>query len=156
MITVVKLDPLGNEKIRYKGHLIAYSPASAVVEAKWTLPARDLGYVRFEIGDLFTEYYYVDRWFNIFDIKSANGVRKGWYCNITEPAMIHQDHIEQVDLLLDVWVNPTGETLLLDEDEFTQDTTLSDHQRIGARDGLQALLAMLAARQETFADLANP
>jgi uncharacterized protein len=156
MITVVKLDPLGNEKIRYKGDIITRSPACVVVEATWTLPVRDLAYARFEPGDLFTEYYYVDRWFNIVDIKSANGSRKGWYCNITEPAMIYQDHIKQVDLLLDVWVNPVGETLLLDEDEFTQDTTLNDHQRNGARLGLQALLAMLAARQETFAVLANP
>jgi uncharacterized protein len=155
MITVVKLDPLGNEKIRYKGDIITRSSACVVVEATWTLPARDLAYARFEPGDLFTEYYYVDRWFNIFDIKSANGSRKGWYCNITEPAMIYQDLIKQVDLLLDVWVNPAGETLLLDEDEFTQDTTLNDHQRNGARLGLQALLAMIAARQETFAVLAD-
>ncbi len=155
MITVVKLDPLGNEKIRYKGKVITRSPASAIIEATWTLPARDLGYARFEPGDLFIEHYYVDRWFNIFDIKSANGARKGWYCNIAEPAMIYQDHIKQVDLLLDVWVNPAGEPLLLDEDEFTQDTTLNAQQRNGAGQGLQALLAMLAARQETFAVLAN-
>jgi protein associated with RNAse G/E len=155
VITVVKLDPLGNEKIRYKGKVIMRSPASVVIEAKWTLPARDLGYARFEPGDLFTEYYYVDRWFNIFDIKNATGARKGWYCNIAEPAMIYEDQIKQVDLLLDLWVNPTGETLLLDEDEFMQDTTLNDQQRNGARQGLQALLTMLASRQETFADLAN-
>lgn len=155
VITVVKLDPLGNEKIRYKGEVVTRSPASVVIEATWTLPARDLGYARFEPGDLFTEYYYVDRWFNIFDIKDATGVRKGWYCNIAEPAVIHEDKITQVDLLLDLWVSPAGETLLLDEDEFTQDTTLNDQQRNGARQGLQALLAMLAARQETFADLAH-
>ena len=117
------------------------------------MPVRDLGYTRFEPGDRFIEYYYTDRWFNIFDIASADGVRKGWYCNIAEPAHIASDTIKQVDLLLDVWIDPTGRPLLLDEDEFAAATTLKDEQRIGAQQGLQALLHLLEVRAEPFASL---
>ncbi len=153
MITVVKQNPLGEAKIRYSGEIIEHLSHGVVVQANWTQPARDLGYIVFEPGDQFTEYYYTDRWFNIFEIQYADGTRKGWYCNVAEPARVHNDEIEQIDLLLDVWVYPHGETLLLDEDEFAADTTLTHEQRIGAQEGLQALLQLLAARQEMFSSV---
>ena len=153
MITVIKLNPLGEAKVQYKGEVAEHLPHEVIIKAYWQQPAKDLGYTRFEPGDRFTEYYYTNRWFNIFDIATPGGTRKGWYCNIAQPAVIFEDHIEQIDLYLDVWVNPKGETLILDEDEFASDTTLTEEQRNGARQGLQALLAMIAAGQEAFSSL---
>ena len=153
MVTVVKQNPLGEVKIHYSGDVIQRLAYGVVIQAAWTLPARDLGYTVFEPGDQFTEYYYTNRWFNIFEIQRADGTRRGWYCNVAEPAHIHDDVIEQIDLLLDVWVNPNGELLLLDEDEFAADTTLTDEQRVGAQQGLQALLQLLTMRQEMFSSV---
>ncbi|GAC1389279.1 MAG: hypothetical protein NVSMB38_03020 [Ktedonobacteraceae bacterium] len=153
MITVVKQNPSGEAKIRYSGEIIERLSHGVVIQAGWTLPTRDLGYTVFEPGDQFTEYYYTDRWFNIFDITRSDGTRKGWYCNVAEPAHIHEDVIEQIDLLLDVWVNPQGEALILDEDEFVAATTLTQEQRVGAQHGLQALLHLLATRQEMFSSV---
>ena len=153
MITVIKQDPRGNAKIRYSGEVIEHRKHRVVIRAAWTLPARDLGYTVFEPGDQFTEYYYTDRWYNIFDIVRADGVRKGWYCNVAEPARISDTVIEQIDLLLDLWVDPQGKALVLDEDEFEADTMLTSEQRIGAQQGLQALLQALAMRQEMFASI---
>lgn len=150
MITVTKLNPLGERKIQYQGEVIQSLSHGVVIQAYWKQPTKDLGYTLFEPGDQFIEYYYTDRWFNIFDISSANGTRKGWYCNIAEPAHIRDEQIEQVDLLLDVWVNPKGAPLVLDEDEFESDTTLNDEQRRGARQALQDLLQMIAAQTEPF------
>ncbi len=153
MITVVKQNPLGAVKIQYQGDIIEHLPNGVIIQAYWRHPAKDLGYVRFETGDRFTEYYYNNHWYNIFDIASPEGVRKGWYCNVAEPAVIYSDHIKQIDLHLDVWVTPRGETLLLDEDEFAEDTTLSEAQRHGAQQGLQDLLQVIAARQEVFSSI---
>jgi len=150
MITVVKQNPRGEAKIQYSGEVIERSSHGIVIAALWRHAAKDLGYTRFEPGDRFIEYYYADRWYNIFDISSPGGTRKGWYCNIAEPASIYIDHIEQIDLLLDVWVNPDGKALVLDEDEFNADTTLSDEQRNGARQGLGDLLELIAARKAPF------
>lgn len=152
IITVIKRDPAGREKTRYQGSVLERLPNGLVIQASWTLPTKDLGYTRFEPGDRFIEYYYTDRWFNIFDIASATGQRKGWYCNVTEPAKIQRESIEQIDLLLDVWVNPAGEILILDEDEFAEDTTLSAEQRIEAQRGLQAILSLQEKRQEMFSE----
>jgi len=154
MITVVKQDPHGVAILHYHGEIVQQLPTGVVIQAEWTQATKELGYTRFEPGDRFTEYYYSDRWFNIFAIAGANGKLKGWYCNITQPATIFNDRIEQIDLFLDVWVNPAGVPLLLDEDEFTSTTMLSAEQRNGARAGLQALLQLLAAKSEAFSPLA--
>ncbi len=150
MITVIKLDPHGQLKTQYEGEILTQTAYQTVIQASWTSPTRDLGYTRFEPGDRFIEYYYTNRWFNIFDIASASGTRKGLYCNITEPAHIFGNRIEQVDLLLDVWVNPSGTPLILDEDEFAQALLISAEQRTGATQGLQALLHMLAEHLPPF------
>jgi hypothetical protein len=149
VITVIKQDSQGTEKIRYHGELVERLPTGIVILAEWTLPTKELGYARFEPGDTFTEYYYSDRWYNIFAILDADGKCKGWYCNVAQPATIFAEHIEQIDLLLDVWVNPDGEPLVLDEDEFAA-ATLNEEQRTGACEGLRKLLELLETRSEAF------
>lgn len=150
MITVIKLDPRGEETTHYSAKILARLEHGIVLEARWERPRKDLGYTVFEPGDRFIEYFYRDRWFNIFEISAEDGRLKGWYCNIAAPAHIHSASIEQRDLLLDVWVNPDGQWLLLDEDEFAADITLTDVQRQGAAKGIQELLALIEARQEPF------
>jgi protein associated with RNAse G/E len=153
MITVIKKNTLGETKVRYEGEIIEHVANSVVIEAYWSQATKELGYTRFESGDRFIEYYYTDRWYNIFDIASAEGARKGWYCNIAEPAAIFADRIEQVDLFLDIWVDPKGHILILDEDEFEADRTLSNELRSRAWQGLDDLLKLIAERRETFANI---
>jgi predicted RNA-binding protein associated with RNAse of E/G family len=153
MITVVKKNVLGEAKVRYDGEIVERLADGVVIAASWGQGTKELGYTRFEPGDRFIEYYYTDRWYNIFDIASAEGARKGWYCNIAEPAEIFADKIEQVDLFLDVWVDPKGHVLVLDEDEFESDTTLGNELRSQARQGLHDLLKLIAARHEMFANI---
>lgn len=150
MITVVKLDPLGVEKVQYPATVLARLENGIILDAYWSRPRLDLGYTTFEPGDHFIEYFYSDRWFNVFAIANPQGQRKGWYCNIAAPAQIGEERIEQVDLLLDVWVGPDGQVLLLDEEEFAADMTLTEYQRNGAHQGLQELLALISARHEPF------
>jgi len=150
MITIIKLDPAGVEKTRYHGTILERLAHGIVIEAVWTLPNRDLGYTRFETGDRFVEYFYGNRWFNIFEVTGGKGERKGWYCNVTEPACISEDVVVQVDLYLDVWVDAMGEVLVLDEQEFESAVWLDGARRLGAREGLRELLCMVAGREEMF------
>ncbi len=150
MVTVVKLNTLGEARIQYDGEIVKRLENGVVIQAYWKQAAKDLGYTRFEPGDCFTEYYYSDRWYNIFDIADAGGQRKGWYCNIAQPASLFDGRIEQVDLLLNVWVDPRGVPLVLDEDEFEADNTLNAELRQAALDGLRELLERIAARSEPF------
>jgi len=150
MITVNKLNPLGEKTIQYQGEVLERLADRIIIQAYWNHSPKDLGYVCFKPGDLFIEYYYANRWFNIFEISDASNTRKGWYCNIAEPADIREDQILQKDLLLDVWVDPSGKPLILDEDEFEADRRLDDRQRQGARQGLRDLLQIIVAQIEPF------
>ena len=114
------------------------------------MPDRDLGYTVFQTGDRFTEFYYTNRWYNIFRIETKEGVLRGWYCNITRPAEISADTVRAVDLELDLWVWPDGRTLVLDEDEFI-DLPLEEPDRAQALAGLSELQQRAAARIGPFA-----
>lgn len=153
MLTVIKLNPQGTEMLRYNGEVIAREAHRVVIQAFWTMAEKDLGYTRFETGDRFIEYYYTDRWYNIFDIADASGTRKGWYCNITEPAHVYHTNthetIKQVDLYLDLWIRPDGQSLLLDEDEFAA-AVLTPEQRQGAQQGLHELYSLLHHHLDAF------
>jgi len=152
-MTVVKLDVRHRVKLHYPAELIAWRPDGVVLSAAWALPPRDLGCTRFEPGDRFTEHYYTDRWFDVQEVASVDGRRKGWYCDIAEPAVIEGGRVSLVDLDLDVWVSAAGDVVILDEDEFAANVVLSEPQRMGARKGLHALLSMLEERQDAFAVL---
>ncbi|HEY7778758.1 MAG TPA: DUF402 domain-containing protein [Ktedonobacterales bacterium] len=156
-MTIRKLNAVGTETFAYPGRLEARLPGGVRVLARWTRPALDLGYVRFETGDRFTEWFFSDRWYNVFEIRSGTtGALKGWYCNIAEPATITAEAVACRDLLLDLWVAPDGATLLLDEDEFAADVTLDARQREGAQRGLAQLRACVAARRPPFDTASSP
>ena len=117
--TVSKRDAYGVEQLSYQGVLVTRGENFVCIDAVFALPDRDLGYIQLRRGDRFREWFYADRWYNIFRVNDADTLAlKGWYCNITRPAHIGTGHVAADDLALDVFVYPDGRTLLLDEDEF--------------------------------------
>jgi hypothetical protein len=150
-VMIRKLNTVGDETFVYEGDLETQVPGGVRIAARWTRPTLDLGYVRFETGDRFTEWFFTDRWYNIFEVRSgATGALKGWYCNVAAPAAITPGIVACRDLLLDLWVGPDGATLLLDEDEFAADATMDHALRAGAARGLADLRACVAARHPPF------
>ncbi|MET9109980.1 DUF402 domain-containing protein [Streptomyces zhihengii] len=117
---VVRLVKAGTTKIRYPAGLIHDDGTRLVVRAPWAAPGvRDFGFVRFEPGDVFTEHYWRDRWYAVKEVRTGAGALKGWYCDITRPAVRTGDDVVVEDLDLDLWVSADGgEVLRLDEDEF--------------------------------------
>lgn len=119
VFTVIKRDVTGSETLRYTGELVERGATWVCIRAPFSFSDRDLGYVVLRRGDLFTEWFYSDKWYNIFRIDDvATGQLKGWYCNLTRPAEIGADVVAADDLALDVFVKPDGTWLLLDEDEY--------------------------------------
>ena len=118
-ITVHLLKPGKQKTVIYKGILLAREPGYLLVHARWERTAMDLGYVVFAPGDHFFEHYYTDRWYNIFEVWSAEDTLKGWYCNITRPALMADGVVTSEDLELDLFVAPDRRYLLrLDQEEF--------------------------------------
>ncbi|MEV6737728.1 DUF402 domain-containing protein [Streptomyces sp. NPDC051104] len=116
----VVLVKAGRTKIRYRGELVADDGNRIAVRAPWAGDGvRDFGFVRFAPGDVFTEYYWRDRWYAVKEVRDAQGTLKGWYCDITRPATVSGSELVVEDLDLDLWRSGDGTAVLrLDEDEF--------------------------------------
>ncbi|RPF32364.1 DUF402 domain-containing protein [Streptomyces sp. TLI_185] len=118
----VVLVKAGRTKIRYGAELLGDDGTRVVVRAPWAGDGvRDFGFVRFEKGDVFTEYYWRDRWYAVKEVRDAEGTLKGWYCDITRPATLSGTELVVEDLDLDLWHSADGtDVLRLDEDEFAE------------------------------------
>ncbi|MFI6286221.1 DUF402 domain-containing protein [Streptomyces sp. NPDC051018] len=146
MTVEVHLVKAGRTKIRYPAAPVADDGCHLVVRAPWASGAvRDFGFVRFEPGDVFTEHYWRDRWYAVKEVRSGDGVLKGWYCDITRPAELSGGVLTVEDLDLDLWVSADrAEVLRLDEDEFARSGLAGSDPEAAARavsalDELQAL-----------------
>lgn len=120
----VVLVKAGRTKIRYPAELLGDDGDRVVVRAPWAGEGvRDFGFVRFEPGDVLTEYYWRHRWYAVKEVRDRSGVLKGWYCDVTRPATLrgtgHGTELRVEDLDLDLWVSADlTDVLRLDEDEF--------------------------------------
>jgi len=150
-IIVRKLDTAGDEKIRYPGRVLERTASAVVLEAFFSRERMELGFVTLKPGDRFVEYFYADRWYNVFVIYDVdNGRLKGWYCNVTRPAIIADGQVSAVDLALDLWIAPDGSARVLDEDEFAA-LPLAPEETAAARAALDELRALAAAHAGPFA-----
>lgn len=150
VVTVHKLDPGGRRVTSYSAAVIERSSTRVALDARWTRPPLALGYITFETGDQFIEWFYTDRWYNIFEVRASDGRLKGWYCNVAEPARLSATEVSCRDLLLDLWVSPNGATQTLDEDEFAQEPRLTASEREHALHALEELRAMVAGQAPPF------
>lgn len=138
-IKIQKKNPAGEVTYKYEGDLIARDENSITLEALFDRADMPFQDVVFKTGDRFVEYYYADRWYNIFAIHDRDdGKVKGWYCNVGMPAIIEDDVVSYVDLALDLWVSVDGQQTVLDEDEFAQ-LKLDDELSLNALNGLEEL-----------------
>ncbi len=155
-ITINKLNLQHELTWSYSGNVIMRTPASILLEARFNRDTLDLGYAVFERDDRFVERFYADRWYNIFEIHSVHDDHlKGWYCNIVKPAIFSDSTIEQVDLALDVWVNPDGSYQVLDQAEFDA-LPLDAATRRQARLAVNELIELVHRRAEPFTSIELP
>lgn len=146
-ITVYKLDEHGNELWQYPAQVLAKSDSHVRLEAFFNRDDMDLGFTTFKRGDRFIEYFYTNRWYNVFAVYDRDdGTLKGWYCNVCRPSELTQTAVYCEDLALDVWVAPHGATTILDEDEFAA-LEITKEERKNGRAALRTIL-QLAARQQ--------
>jgi len=116
-VTLVKHE---RPNVEYDAVVVSDDGNRIVARGPWVGPdAVDLGFVRFEVGDMFTEHYWRDRWYSVKEVHAADLSLKGWYCDVCRPVRVSEGRIVSDDLELDLWVSPDGRTVLrLDEEEF--------------------------------------
>jgi hypothetical protein len=155
-LTVKKLNLNRELVIAYEGTVLERTAGAIVLQARFQRETMDLGYTTFEHHDRFVEHFFSDRWYNIFEIHSVHDDHlKGWYCNIAYPAVFGADAIEQIDLALDVWINPDGSYHVLDQAEFDA-LELDRGTRLRAQQAVGELLYLLYHRAAPFTSIDQP
>jgi uncharacterized protein len=139
-ITVIKRNFQGEAMWQYSGVILEELEHGVKLEAHFNRDNMPFMDVVFKRGDRFVEWYYTDRWYNIFEIHDQDDDHiKGWYCNIGMPAVREaDDKISYIDLALDLWVSVNGTQTVLDEDEFAT-LPLDDRTRAQALATLREL-----------------
>jgi uncharacterized protein len=129
-VHVKKLKPGGALDYAWTGEVVRCDEWGIVLRAEFNVDVVERAFATFRRGDVFFEFYYWQprqpraqvRYYNVFQISEADGSLKGWYCNLGLPAQLDPEthELSYVDLALDVWANPDGSFVVLDEDELAE------------------------------------
>jgi hypothetical protein len=139
VMKILKKNLAGEVTWQYEGEVLRRDENSITVEAFFNRDDMPFQGIILKRNDRFVETFYIDKWYNIFEIYDRDdGGLKGWYCNLTKPAMIEDGQVSYVDLVLDLWVSANGKRTVLDEDELEM-LELDDFTRQKMYAGLQEL-----------------
>src|SRR5215213_10589214 len=78
-------------------------------------------------GTISYEYYWLDRWFNIFKFLEPEGELRNYYCNLNMPPKFGNDVLDYIDLEIDVLVSKNFDIEILDLDEFEENSKLFEY-----------------------------
>ena len=75
-------------------------------------------------GTVSYEYYWLERWYNVFRFHEPDGEFRNFYCNINLPPIFNNDVLDYVDLDIDVLVWKDFSYSILDLDEFEENAVI--------------------------------
>ena len=99
------------------------------------------------------EYYWLDRWYNVFRFAQPNGELRNYYCNVNVPPTFDGEVLSYVDLDLDILVEPDFSYQILDAEDFeinAQRYGYPDGVQTNARQAVDELLRMIQTREFPF------
>ncbi|HEX9545040.1 MAG TPA: DUF402 domain-containing protein [Pyrinomonadaceae bacterium] len=101
------------------------------------------------------EYYWLDRWYNVFRFSQPDGELRNYYCNVNVPPSFDGEILSYVDLDLDILVAPDFSFQILDAKDFERNAQVygyDDEIRANAQRALDELVAMIGKRAFPFND----
>ncbi len=104
-------------------------------------------------GTISTEYYWLDRWYNVFRFSDSNQTLRNFYCNINQPPSFDGRVLSYIDLDIDVLVAPDFTYRILDLDDFEENAQrygYPDEVQANARRALTELIELIEARAFPF------
>jgi len=111
----------------------------------------DLGSI--QKGTISYEYYWLDRWFNVFRFHEPDGDLRNYYCNVNLPPTFENAELNYVDLDLDILVDTEWNIKVLDLAEFYRNADrflYGDHISSKALKQIENLRQLIELRQFPF------
>lgn len=129
----------GREHRRWEAQISEHHDQLLVLDAKFSEEINHplLGII--EHGTVSIEYYWLDRWYNIFRFLKPNGDLRNFYCNVNVPPSFSKGTLSYIDLDIDVLVEADLTYTVLDEDEFAANTLRFNYPSEIQRQAYQAL-----------------
>lgn len=108
-------------------------------------------------GTISYEYFWLDRWYNVFRFHEPDGAFRNYYCNISMPPRINGLVLDYIDLDIDIVVDTEGRISVLDEDEFRENAVRFGYPgeiRVAMDKAVKELIGSIERREFPF-DLAE-
>lgn len=105
------------------------------------------------LGTVSTEYYWLDRWYNVFRFSDQSGKLKNYYCNVNQPPSFDGRVLSYIDLDIDVFVAPDLTYKILDLDDFEANArayAYPEDVQANAHGALKELTKLIEARAFPF------
>src|ERR1700730_5903417 len=115
-VRVLKYD--GSEYRRWEATLAEKDDSLIVLDAEFADEVRHHLLGNISRGTRTIEYYWLDRWYNIFRFLEPDGSTQLFYCNLGTPPAIHGGVLSYIDLVKNMGVQPDWSFQVLDLEEF--------------------------------------
>jgi len=106
-------------------------------------------------GTISTEYYWLDRWYNVFRFSDADRKLKNFYCNVNQPPSFDGRILSYIDLDIDVLVAPDLTYKILDVEDFEENArryAYPEDVQANAHEALAELTRLIEARAFPFTE----
>ena len=155
-ITVRTYKYNGTEHRRWRAKLLRQECSLIVLDARFEEEIQHPLLGTIARGTVSIEYYWLNRWYNIFRFLQPAGHLLSYYCNINVPPVLHENTLSYIDLDMDILVASDLSYTVLDEDEFADNATRFNYpleiQR-RSRQALDELIELIESRQFPFNEL---
>lgn len=104
-------------------------------------------------GTVSYEYYWFDRWYNIFRFLEPDGSLRNYYCNFAMPPTFENGVLDYVDLDIDVVVWKDFSFDVVDRDDFEVNSAkygYPEEIRQRSEDSVDELVRMIEGREFPF------
>ena len=141
LVRVQKFD--GREHRRWPARLVRQAGPLIVLDAVFNEEIRHDLLGKIPLGTVSTEYYWLDRWYNVFRFSNR------FYCNVNTPPTFDGLVLTYVDLDVDVLVETDFSYRVLDLEDFEASQYPAEMQD-NARQALNELIELIETRSFPF------
>lgn len=80
-------------------------------------------------GTVSYEYYWTNRWYNVFRFHEPEGNFRNFYCNVNQPPTLTEKTLDYIDLDIDVLIWRDWQYQILDLEEFAENADKFNYSR---------------------------
>jgi protein associated with RNAse G/E len=143
MITVRACKYDGSEHRRWLATVVKQEASLLVLDASFSeeISHELLGTI--VSGTRSIEYYWLDRWYNVFRFSQPNGELRSYYCNVNIPPEFDGQTLSYLDLDIDILVEPDLTYRVVDVKDFEQNARRYDYSAEVQTNASRALIELI-------------